>query len=261
MGTLQSFILHRRSQGVKTRTINFGLQVVRHILNLAESEWIDLNGVTWLQRAPRIKFLPETDRRKPRPLSFEEQATLFAALPPYLARMATFKVNTGCREQEVCQLRWKWERVIPELATSVFLIPSEHVKNREDRLVVLNSIARMMVDSVRGEHEDFVFTYRGKPVKKMNGRAWQAARKRVNMRDVRVHDLKHTFGRRLRAAGVSFEDRQDLLGHKSGRVTTHYSSPELSNLIAAANRVCPGEWGKNGEAIILEEKNRYLVAV
>lgn len=36
-------------------------------------------------------------------------------------------------------------------------------------------------------------------------------------RTVRVHDLKHTYGRRLRAAGVSFEDRQDLLGHKRAR--------------------------------------------
>src|SRR4051794_18107448 len=54
----------------------------------------------------------------------------------------------------------------------------------------------------------------------------------------RVHDLKHTFGRRLRAAGVSFEDRQDLLGHRSGRITTHYSAAELSRLIAAANSVC-----------------------
>jgi integrase len=55
---------------------------------------------------------------------------------------------------------------------------------------------------------------------------------------VRVHDLKHTFGRRLRAAGVSFEDRQDLLGHRSGRITTHYSAAELTNLIEAANKVC-----------------------
>jgi integrase len=55
--------------------------------------------------------------------------------------------------------------------------------------------------------------------------------------EVRVHDLKHTFGRRLRAAGVSFEDRQDLLGHKSGRITTHYSAAELHNLIDAANTV------------------------
>jgi hypothetical protein len=40
----------------------------------------------------------------------------------------------------------------------------------------------------------------------------------------------------LGAAGVSFEDRQDLLGHRSGRITTHYSAAELSRLIAAANR-------------------------
>jgi hypothetical protein len=50
--------------------------------------------------------------------------------------MALFKVNTGCREQEVCQLRWDWEVEVPELDTSVFLIPSDIVKNKEDSLVV-----------------------------------------------------------------------------------------------------------------------------
>ncbi len=33
-----------------------------------------------------------------------------------------------------------------------------------------------------------------------------------------MHDLRHTFGVRLRAAGVSFEDRQDLLEHYAGSV-------------------------------------------
>jgi integrase len=64
-------------------------------------------------------------------------------------------------------------------------------------------------------------------------------------RRVRVNDLKHTFGRRLRAAGVSFEDRQDLLGHKSGRITTHYSQAELSNLIDAAEKVYEAESRKS----------------
>lgn len=32
---------------------------------------------------------------------------------------------------------------------------------------------------------------------------------------LRVHDLKHTYGHRLRSAGIGFEDRQVLLGHKS----------------------------------------------
>jgi len=53
-----------------------------------------------------------------------------------------------------------------------------------------------------------------------------------------VHDLKHTYGRRLRAAGVSFEDRQDLLGHKSSRMTTHYSAGELGKLLEAAELGC-----------------------
>src|ERR1700733_14567390 len=50
--------------------------------------------------------------------------------------------------------------------------------------------------------------------------------------------VKHTFGGRLRSAGVSFEDRQDLLGHKSSRITTHYSTAELLNLWEASNKVC-----------------------
>ena len=69
-------------------------------------------------------------------------------------------------------------------------------------------------------------------------RAWKNARKKSGLTQVRVHDLKHTFGRRLRSAGVSFEDRQDLLGHKSTRITTHYSAAEVLNLLNAANKVC-----------------------
>ena len=71
----------------------------------------------------------------------------------------------------------------------------------------------------------------------MNATAWRNARARVGLEHVRVHDLKHTFGRRLRAVGVSFEDRQDLLGHRSGRITTHYSSAEVQNLYNAAKKV------------------------
>ena len=41
-----------------------------------------------------------------------------------------------------------------------------------------------------------------------------------------------------------FEDRQDLLGHRSGRITTHYSAAELSRLLEAANRVCDANHGQ-----------------
>ena len=257
MGTLQDFIAKRRRDGVKTRTINSALEVVRRILNLAATEWIDERGMTWLEAAPKIKLLPVHDARPAYPLSAQEQSLLLKRLPDHLAKMALFKVNTGCREQEVCGLRWDWEVKVPEFDTSVFVIPATRVKNGEERLVVLNRVACSVVNAQRGIHDTHVFarTFKGRPaqpVASMNNTAWKRARELAaddlesltkepapaGFRKVRVHDLKHTFGRRLRAAGVGFEDRQDLLGHKSSRITTHYSQAELSNLIEATNRVC-----------------------
>lgn len=91
MGTLQPFIQARKEKGVKNRTINYGLQTLRHILNLAAGEWMDTNGLTWLTSAPRIKFLPESNRRAPYPLSWEEQFRFFSELPRHLAKMACSK--------------------------------------------------------------------------------------------------------------------------------------------------------------------------
>ena len=85
---------------------------------------------------------------------------------------------------------------------------------------------------------EYVFTYKGDRVGRINNHAWRRARARAGLPQVRVHDLRHTFGHRLRAAGIGFEDRQDLLGHRSGRITTHYSAPDLSRLLDAVNAIC-----------------------
>ena len=248
LGALQPWIAKRRAERKSTGTINHGLKIVRRILNLAASEWVDENGLTWLLAAPKIKLLPDHEKRAPYPLSWAEQTRFFHQLPGYLAQMALFAVNTGCRDGEVCNLRWEWEVHVPQLGTSVFVIPSSFVKNGEERLVVLNRVAHSVVEARRGSHATHVFTCEGRPIYRMLTSAWIRARNKVGLPQVRVHDLKHTFGRRLRAAGVSFEDRQDLLGHRSGRITTHYSAAELSRLIEAARKsptvtgTCPSSW-------------------
>lgn len=258
MGSLQAYIQDRSEAKWKKRTVNYGLQVVRHVLNLAASEWMDEHGMTWLAHAPKIRLLRQDDQKPPYPLSPEEQTRLFAELPEHLANMALFKVNTGCREAEVCGLKWEWEIEVPSLDTSVFIIPGRRVKNRQDRLVVLNRVAVGVIEEMRREHPEFVFTFRGRPVQKMYGAAWRNARKRAGLPDVRVHDLKHTFGPRLRAAGVSLEDRQDLLGHKSGRITTHYSQPELENLIGASNKACSQEGGHKMDTLVILRKKKAV---
>jgi integrase len=103
--------------------------------------------------------------------------------------------------------------------------------------VPLNSIAKRLIDTQRGQHDEFVFTFKGKPVQRINGHAWRKARERANLSQCRVHDLRHTFGRRLRAARVSFENRQDLLGHKSNRITDHYCRAEIAELHEAVEKL------------------------
>ncbi len=257
--TLQPFIVARLGAGISPGTINRDLAVVRRILNLSARLWRDSSDRSWLEVPPLVQMQRHPNKRSPYPLSIEEERLLFSQLAGHLARMALFKVNTGLREKEVVNLRWTWEARVPELETSVFIIPRAYVKNGLDRYVVLNRVARSVVEGCRGEHSEFVFTRAGQPVARINNSGWKAARRRAakyyaaqlgrscpsGFRSVRVHDLKHTYGHRLRAAGVGFEDRKLLLGHKSDHVTTHYSAPEIGSLIEASEKVCELESRKS----------------
>lgn len=247
-------------KGVSNRTINIAIERAIRVLSLACRKWRDEERRPWLDSVPLLTKLEEKKAsRKPYPMTWEEQSILFGELPDHLQRMALFKVNTGCREQEVCKLRWDWEIFVPELGTSVFLIPAEFggrhensgVKNRDERLVVLNSVAKSVIDSQRGISREWVFLYNGTAIHRMNDSAWKKARVRAaklwqeqhlrpahpGFASIRIHDLKHTFGRRLKAAGVTEEDRKSLLGHKNGSVNSHYSGAQLGQLIDAANKV------------------------
>jgi integrase len=253
-GTLKPYIDWRKQQGAKTRkrdpktgdlvvyrrelkhsSINRELEVVRTILVSAWRRWrCEWTGQPWIDSAPIITMLPTKPRKgdpeaahsaKPYPLSWAEQDALFAELAPRLQRMCLFKVNTGTREQEVCQLRWDWEHEVPELNTSVFIVPEGYVKNGEARLIVLNRIALSVIEQ------------------SLHSSSWKRAWKEAGLPTgphVRqgVHNLKHTCGRRLRAAGVPLETRKVCLGHTTGDITTHYSAAEVQEVLSAFEKLC-----------------------
>lgn len=256
--SLQPFIEARRAAGRKTKTINMALGLVRLILSLAARSWRDEHGQTWLQVSPIITMVKPpkglSDAAKPYPLDWDEQEKLFKALPDHLARMALYAVNTGCREAEICGLLWEWEwrTTIKDLQGRVFILPGDveltdrsSVKSRRDRVVVLNDVAKSVVDSVRGEHPTHVFVYRGQPMARMNNSGWQRQWKKSGLPTKGylhgVHNLRHTFARRLRAAGVGMETRKALMDHATGDITTHYSAAEIGELLAAVQRLCERE--------------------
>src|ERR1700674_1047656 len=239
--TLEPFVEARLAGGASATTINRSLEVVRTILNRAARSYRNADGRPWLEgMPPLITMLPESPR-SPYPITWKEQDTLFRKLPAHLGRMALFAVNTGLRDSNVCGLQWTWEVAVPEIGRSVFVIPPEAFKTKRAHVVILNDVAWSIVEAQRSLHPIWVFPFRGRRIHTMNNRGWQDARRDAGLSLHRIHHLRHSFACRLRAAGVSAEDREALLGHANHSMAGHYASADVGRLIKLANLVLKRE--------------------
>src|SRR5687768_2401784 len=116
-------------------------------------------------------MLSQDDEREPVQLTWTGQRKLMPLLPAHLARMTLFDLNTGLRDEPLCNLRWDWEVRLSDLGFSVFVVPKRYVKGRRrERVAVCNSVAQSIIESVRGQHPEFVFVY-SQHVKKPQYRA------------------------------------------------------------------------------------------
>ena len=261
--SLEQFILDRAKDKVTARTINYALTVLNIIGNKAVKRWRGTGGKPLIPFWAGVHLVDQDEanaldlkpKREVGPMSWEEQTILFNELPELNRDMCLFKVNSGCREQEVCQLKWKWLAQQDD-GIWYFEIPGRFVKNRLRRVVVLNEIAKSVILKRMGNHPEYVFVYDGHPIKRMNDSAFKKARNRAakklpGIKNYGIHSLKHTYGARLRVAGVPEEDRNFLTGHKGKMsMTTYYSAPELKKMLEYSNRVCD----QNDKLILLKRR-------
>lgn len=219
-------------------TINKELTVVTTILNRACRDW------RWIPSVPRIRHVKGAVRQA-YPLSWEEQARLFNCLPKHWdVGCAVFAVNTGVRKAELFGLKWKDMHLVPELDSFVFVL--SETKNGHSRAVICNSFARRAVNMQRGNGSIYVFPSKraqnaGSMVRACNGvwrRAWDDAGMPSDpLIRKGIHNLRHTFAHRLRAAGVPVEDRDALMGHSNASLSQHYALPDIERLQEMAERV------------------------
>lgn len=144
--------------------------------------------------------------------------------------MALFDLNTGVRDDVVCNLQWAWEVPVRQLDISVFIVPTRHVKGvagkKAEWVVVCNTVAQEIVKRQSGKYAAHAFCYRRertvhpqevpamphRPVQTMNNCAWQTARHKAGLGDLHVHDLRHMVGLRLREADVATARRMTSFG-------------------------------------------------
>ena len=158
----------RKAGGAANTTVNRTLEVVRAILRKAAHEW------DWLDKAPRVGMLPEPKRRI-RWITRDEADRLVAALPEHLAAMARFSLETGLRRSNVTGLEWSQV----DLARRTAWIHPDQAKARRAIAVPLSAAAVIVIREQIGKHQKYVFSFRGKPVRQVNTKAWRAALQRV----------------------------------------------------------------------------------
>jgi len=159
-----------------------------------------------------------------------------AALTPDGTRsadLALFALRSGMRRGEILRLRYSDIDPVGQ----VIYIPT--TKSDEPRTIPLHStLKEIIARQLRFDGCDYVFAWRGKPIKSCKT-AWRALKKRLGItRRLRLHDLRHTFGSYLAMNGVDIDERMALMGHKSytaARIYTHYYTEKLRGSLDVLN--------------------------
>ncbi|MGO9819799.1 MAG: tyrosine-type recombinase/integrase [Solirubrobacteraceae bacterium] len=168
-------------------------------------------------------------------------------------------VMTGMRQGELLALRWMdvdWAaqriRVRRNYIRGEFGTPKAKRGSRAvplaDRLA--GELDRHYQRTPFKADSDLVFAnpHTGRP---LNGhtllRSYQRALERAGVRKVRFHDLRHTFGTRMAAAGVPMRVLQEWMGHRDFKTTLVYADYQPGTGEAdLVNRAFGGQLVENG---------------
>lgn len=218
------------AEGVRNATVNRVLEVMRAILRKAEKDW------EWIDKATHIPMLPEPKKRI-RWLTHEEANRLLQELPEHLAEMMRLTLATGLREANVTHLQWSQV----DVSRACAWIHPDQSKSRKAIPVPLNADALALLERQRRRQleaaSDFVFMFRGRPIKKANTRAWREALIRAGIEDFRWHDLRHTWASWHIQQGTPLYVLQELGGWAGPEMVQRYAHLSADHLKVYADKL------------------------
>jgi integrase len=207
---------------VSKSSVRKELTSLKHLFRLVCGEWKLLSRFS----NPCLDVTaPKVRDERTQHLTPDQFRRLLAAAPENMRPVFALLTATGMRRSELVFCQWKY------VEGSRILLPTS--KNDEPKEVHLNAFAQQVLASIpRGGPEDRLFPDVTPEAVSM---AFHRVCETLDISDIRLHDLRHTFATWLRQNGVELDVIASQLGHRDLRMTKRYARIASAQVRQAVN--------------------------
>lgn len=238
---IEAFMAAKRAEGKATKSVLNYLGFLHSIFAFAERRGlVGTNPVRQVDKPrvvdsdPDVRFLDDGELKR-----------LVGAVPGDL-RGSTERplyltaAMSGLRQGELIALRWRDVdfaagriRVRRSFVRGQFGTPKSRRSTRSVPMAgrVANELELLLERTSYRDEDDLVFAHpqTGGPLDRSRlFKRFKAAARRAGIDGVRFHDLRHTFGTRMAAAGVPLRTLQEWMGHRDFKTTLVYADYQPS---------------------------------
>jgi integrase len=207
---------------VSKSSVRKELNSLKHLFRLVCGEW---------KLLPRFSnpcldvTAPKVRDERSQHLTPDQFQRVLAAAPESMRPIFALLTATGMRRSELVYCRWKY------VDGSRILLPTS--KNDEPKEIHLNAFAQRVLASIpQGGSEDWLFPNVTPEAVSM---AFHRVCEALGIVDIRLHDLRHTFGTWLRQQGVELDVIASQMGHRDLRMTKRYARIASAQVRQAVN--------------------------
>lgn len=209
---------HRANTQRSHTSANRAVALIKAAFNWAKSAQL------WDGQNPAVGIKKNPERSRTRYLQPAELARFFAALDDCEQPAKDFfllALLTGARRANVLAMAWR----DIDMQEALWRIQAFDAKAGEDMSIPLTAEALALLQARKDakQSDEWVF-----PAESKTGhyqepkRAWATLRKRAEMEDLRIHDLRRTMGSWLVRTGANTAINAKALGHKSMQAAAVY---------------------------------------
>jgi integrase len=196
------------------------INIISHAIDTARREW----DIHLSQNPCKLVRRPSPPRGRNRRLVGDEEQCLLAAADvgrvDYMRPLIILAIETGMRRGELLALKWKHI----DLKSRVAHLPL--TKNGDSRDVPLSTRAIETLNGLQRGEGERVFAVAPNAVRL----AWERLVRRVGLRDLHFHDLRHEAISRLFEQKFNVMEVSAISGHKELRMLQRYTHLQASDL-------------------------------